>query len=172
MNFLKAIVLCAALCAGASAASARNVNAFIINRTDGVKDRLAIHKELKVQQSPEGDLLLVHPSVTVCYPLDLISNITAGFQSFAAGQYYLGDHVYDPEQNAIEAPEVDGLTLNIADGLITLEGVRTDAQVIDLQGKTLLTVRPEQGRVEIHTAQIPAGVYLLTVNKTTLKIKI
>lgn len=171
MNF-RAILLSAALCVGALGASARNVNAFIINRTDGVKDRLAIHKDLKVQQSPEGDLLLVHPSVTVCYPLNLINNISGGFQSFATGQYYLGDHVYDPEQSAIEAPEVDGLTLNISDGLMTLEGVRTDAKVIDLQGKTLLTVRPEQGRIEIHTAQIPAGVYLLTVNQTTLKIKI
>lgn len=169
---LRAIILSAALCVGALAASARNVNAFIINRTDGVKDRLAIHADLKVQQSPEGDLLLVHPSVTVCYPLSLINYISAGFQSFSSGQYYTGDHVYDPEANAIEAPEVDGMTLSISDGLVILTGVNSEVKVIDLKGKTLLSVAPSEGRVEIQTAQFPAGVYLLTANQTTLKIKL
>lgn len=169
---LRAIILSAALCVGAMAASARNVNAFIINRTDGVKDRLALHADLKVQQSPEGDLLLVHPSITVCYPLELINYISPGFQSFSPGQYYLGDHVYDPEAESIEAPEVDGMSLTITDGLLTLGGVSSEVKIIDLQGKTLLSVAPADGRVEIRTAQFPGGVYLLTANQTTLKIKL
>ncbi|MDE6534677.1 MAG: T9SS type A sorting domain-containing protein [Muribaculaceae bacterium] len=169
---LRAIILSAALCVGALASSARNVNAFIINRTDGVKDRLALHADLKVQQSPEGDLLLVHPSVTVCYPLDLVKYISPGFQSFSAGQYYIGDHVYDPEAGSIQSPEVDGMTLSIADGLVTLSGVNSEVKIIDLQGKTLLSVSPSDGCVEIKTSQFPAGVYILNVNQTALKIKL
>lgn len=162
----------AVLCVGALAASARNINAFIINRTDGVKDRLALHADLKVQQSPEGDLLLVHPSVTVCYPLALVKYISPGFQSFSSGQYYLGDHVYDPEAGSILTPEVDGMTLSISDGLVTLTGVNSEVKIIDLQGKTLLSVSPSDGCVEIETSRLPSGIYLLTANQTTLKIKL
>ena len=172
MNPFRAIILSAALCVGAASVSARNVNCFIINRTDGVKDRLALHADLKVQQTEAGDLLMVHPSVTVCYPLELISNISAGFQSFSNDQYYLGDHVYDPEHDSIEAPEVDGLTISIADGVLTLGGVKTDVKIIDLQGKTLMNIAPADARVEVLTSQLPAGVYLLNVNQTTLKIKL
>ena len=162
----------AALCVGGFAAFARNVNAFIINRTDGVKDYLALNAGLKVQQSPEGDLLLVHPSVTVCYPLNLINYISPGNRSFSAGQYYIGDHVYDPNQDAIVAPEIDGLTLSVSDGLVSLSGVKSDVKVVDMQGKTLLSASPSDGRVEIQTSRLPAGVYLLIVNQTTLKIKL
>lgn len=170
MNKLKAILMCVSLLAGGLAASARNVNTLLINRTDGKTDKIAIHKDLNVTRAENGDILMVHPSITVAYPVDLVKNISPGFQSFATGSYYIGDH--ELKEDALTAPEVDGLTFAIEDNQIIISGLQNSARLIDLSGKVIFQSGATGGRTIIPTASLPGGVYLLQADTTTVKVKI
>ena len=171
MNKLRALIICVAVLVGGAAASARNVNTLVINRTDGKTDKIALHKDLNITQSENGDILMVHPNITVTYPCELVKTLTGGFQTFATGNYYIGDHELKPD--AIEAPEVEGLTINIETDAIRIAGLgESSVRLIDLQGKTIVSVAVQGGEAVVSTASIPAGVYLLAAGKTTLKVKL
>ena len=171
MNKLKAILMCAALLAGGFAASARNVNTLLINRTDGKTDKIAIHKELNITRAENGDILMVHPSITVAYPVDLVKNLTPGFQSFATDKYYIGDHELK-EEDALTAPEVDGLSFSIVENQIIITGMQTGVRLIDLSGKVIYQASASDGQATISTTALPTGVYLLQADSTTVKVKI
>lgn len=164
----------AAILAGGMVAGARTINTLIINRTDGKVDKIAMNENLDIHLGAKGDeVMLVHPSITVAYPLSFVKTYTVGFQNFATGNYYIGDHeVKDEPDDAIVAPEVDGLEIAIENGVIRIGGLKGDARLIDLGGKTLVSVKPASGTAEIRTETLPSGVYLLSADKTTLKIKI
>lgn len=170
MKLFRAVILCAVVSFSAFSALARNINTVIINRTDGVKDRIAMNANLSISKADNGDLLMVHPNITVSYPTDLIQSVTVGYYSFPSGKYYYGDHELIPD--AIEAPEVDGLSVSVSENSVSIGGLKTDVSLIDLQGKVLMTVKPHNGEAEISTSQLPAGVYIIAANRTTLKIKL
>ena len=171
MNKLRALIMCAVVLAGGAAAVARNVNTLVINRTDGKTDKIALNKDLNVTQAENGDIMMVHPNITVAYPIELVKSLTPGFHSFATGNYYIGDHEF--KEDAIEAPEVDGLTISIEADAIRIAGLGEDSvRLIDLQGKTIVSVAAQGGEAVVSTASIPSGVYLLCAGKTTLKVKL
>ena len=170
MNKLKAILMCASLLAGGLAASARNINTLLINRTDGKTDKIAIHKDLNVTRAENGDILMVHPSITVAYPVDLVKNISPGFQSYATDSYYIGDH--ELKEDALTAPEVDGLSFSIGENQIVITGLQTSARLIGLGGTIVFQTPASNGQAIISTASLPAGVYLLQADSTTVKVKI
>lgn len=171
MNKLRALIMCVAVLLGGAAASARNINTLVINRTDGKTDKIALHKDLNITRAENGDILMVHPNITVAYPCELVKTFTAGFQSFATGTYYTGDHEF--KEDGITAPEADGLSINIEANAIRIAGLdEGSARLIDLQGKTIVSVAVKGGEAVVSTASVPSGVYLLTAGKTTLKIKL
>ncbi len=173
MNRLRALLICLPLLCGGFAAAAKNINTLIINRTDGKTDRIAIHKDLNVTRADNGDILFVHPSITVAYPVELVKNLTPGFYSFATDNYYIGDHeLKEEEEDAISAPEVSGLALEILQGQIVISGLQSGVRLIDLGGKVIDQAPASEGRAVISTASLPAGVYLLQAGQTTFKVKI
>lgn len=170
MSKFKVFLICMSMLAGGVTAGAKTINTLVINRTDGKTDKIAMHRNLDVSINDKGEILMVHPEVTVAYPREQVKNFTVGFQAFAAGMYYIGDNQVK-EEDAVVAPEVDGVTVLIDRSVIAVSGVKQGVRLIDLQGKTVVN-RAVSGSVEISIAELPAGVYVLVADKTTLKIKI
>ncbi len=163
----------ASLLAGAVTAGARTINTLVINRTDGKTDKIAMHKNLDISLNEKGEILMVHPEVTVAYPREQVKSFTAGFQAFTSGTYYIGENqVKEDPDDAIVAPEADGVSVVIDRTVISVSGVETCVKLVDLQGKTIRVSNAADGYAEIHIAELPAGVYILIADKTTLKIKI
>ena len=173
MNKFRAFLMCASLLAGAVTAGARTINTLVINRTDGKTDKIAMHKNLDISLNDKGEILMVHPEVTVAYPREQVKSFTVGFQTFAAGSYYIGENqVKEDPDDAIIAPEADGVSVVIDRTAISVSGVETGVKLIDLKGTTVAARSAAGGSVEISIASLPAGVYILIADKTTLKIKI
>lgn len=173
MNRFRVLLMCASLLAGAATAGARTINTLVINRTDGKTDKIAMHKNLDISLNDKDEILMVHPEVTVAYPREQVKSFTVGFQAFAAGTYYIGENqVNNDPEDAIVAPEADGVSIMIDRTVISVSGVETGVRLIDLQGKTVASREAADGHVEIPIAELPAGVYVLIADKTTLKIKI
>ena len=175
MKKIRATFLSAAMLLGSLVSGARTINTLIINRTDGKTDKIAMNADLDISLNEDGDILLVHPAITVSYPQASVKYFSAGFQNFATGKYYIGDHeLKDDEEDGIAVPEVDGLEITVDGAVIRISGLSrgSDARLIALDGKEIVRVRPTDGRAEIRTSGLTAGIYLLVAGNTTVKIRI
>ena len=180
MNKFRVFLVCASLLTATMAVGARTINTLVINRTDGKVDKIAMHKNLDISLNDKGEILMVHPEVTVAYPREQVKSFTAGFQAFASGSYYIGENQVkedpedpkDPEEDAIADVAADGVSIVIDRAVISVSGVENGVKLVDLQGKTVVLRKPADGSVEISIAGLSSGVYILIADKTTLKIKI
>lgn len=180
MNKFRVFLVCASLLTATMAVGARTINTLVINRTDGKVDKIAMHKNLDISLNDKGEILMVHPEVTVAYPREQVKSFTAGFQAFASGSYYIGENQVkedpedpkDPEEDAIADVAAGGVSIVIDRAVISVSGVENGVKLVDLQGKTVASRKPADGSVEISIAGLPSGVYILIADKTTLKIKI
>ena len=180
MNKFRVFLVCASLLTATMAVGARTINTLVINRTDGKVDKIAMHKNLDISLNDKGEILMVHPEVTVAYPREQVKSFSAGFQAFASGSYYIGENQVkedpedpkDPEEDAIADVAADGVSIVIDRAVISVSGVENGVKLVDLQGKTVVSRKPADGSVEISIAGLPSGVYILIADKTTLKIKI
>lgn len=183
MNKFRVFLVCASLLTATMAVGARTINTLVINRTDGKVDKIAMHKNLDISLNDKGEILMVHPEVTVAYPREQVKSFTAGFQAFASGSYYIGENQVkedpedpkdseDPEEDAIADVTADGVSIVIDREVISVSGVENGVKLVDLQGKTVVSRKPADGSVKISIAGLPSGVYILIADKTTLKIKI
>lgn len=173
MSKFRFILMSVALLVGVSAFGASKVNTLVINRTDGKTDKIAMHKDLDISVNDKGEILMARPEITVAYPRELVKSFTVGFQTFASGNYYIGDHqVNKDSEDAIAVPEVDGVSVVVDREVIGVSGVSGSVMLVDMQGKMVRSRKAVDGQAQISIGSLTAGVYVLIADKTTLKIQI
>ena len=173
MNKFRCVLMSVAMLVGASAFGAAKVNTLIINRTDGKIDKIAMHQDLDVSLNDKGEILMVHPEVTVAYPLELVKSFTPGYYTFTSGNYYSGDHQVDNgQEDAIVAPENEGVSVIIDRETIAVSGLKGSLLLVDMHGKTIRRSESVDGQAQIAIGSLADGVYVLIADKTTLKIRI
>lgn len=164
-QLIAGITLALAAAAGGFSAAASQPNVLCINRTDGAQDRLILSEKLDVKTSDEGNILLIHPEITVEYSIEEVRNFT--FEEVENPEVYEGDH-----QLAIEAPEIAGHDISVSDDGVRISGADT-AVLYDIQGRELMRRKSTSGEsILIETLSLPKGVYILRAGNTSLKIKI
>lgn len=152
----------------APAAYSKTLNTLLINRVDGKQDKLKLHESLQIVPSEEGDILLIHPSVTCIYPLADVKSMTMT-NNTAMTTDYEGDYELKDEDSIAETTA--GVTISIAPGAITVSGC---SEAITLHAANGI----ETGRwnvapsVRISTSSLLPGVYILRAGATTLKVRI
>ncbi len=153
-----------AFCASALAASA--FNCLTINRIDGTSDHFALDRATTVSATADGGVKLVGTDVTVIYPSDEVDSYT--FEN-----YTFGSVKYDGDKEnlaSISSPQVNPISFSIADGTLTVHGAEPGStlNLIDIQGRVVDSARASESGSA--TLRGNSGVYLLNINRTTLKI--
>lgn len=155
-HFTRALLAMCALAFSVGVQAATDTNALIINRADGVKEYLALHTEFSIESTPEV-IRLSRPEIVVEYAMGEVTD-------FRFGNYDFGESLYEGSHQAsideISAPE---RAIGFDDNAITSS---QSMQIFDLKGREVA----RGSRVE--TSSIPAGVYIVKVGSTTLKIKL
>lgn len=146
-----------------NAATPSTFNILCINRTDGATERLMLHKALEISISPEGNICLQHPDITVEIPSAEVSNFTFE-RNDKITDVYDGDH-----RSAIDAPEAAAEGLSITPDEISS---CADIRVYDLKGVQVAACSADGGRAVLATSSLPSGIYIVKSGSTTLKIKL
>lgn len=158
-KILRVAVLAALLACFMPLSAGNNLNIINIIDNDGSCEQLALHEKLDMQLSADGALLLVHPEITVEYPLSELSHME--FANADDPGLYNGDH-----QAAIDAPEAPARRITITPDFISGADNETIA-AFDLQGR-----RVASAKGSLRLADLPAGgVYIVRIGSTSLKIK-
>lgn len=136
-----------------------NLNIINIVGTDGSREQLALHEKLDFKISANGALLLVHPEVTVEYPLSELSHLE--FANTANPGLYTGNH-----EAGIDAPQAPDHRITITpDAISCADGEVLEA--FDLKGRRIASAKGE-----LALKNLPAGgVYIVRIGSTSLKIK-
>jgi len=140
----------------AYAQSSSGANALIINRADGVKEYLALNQKFRIETS-DNTLRLVHPDVTVEFALGDVEKFTFGNHGFAANAVYEGDH------NMSSIDDVREREISITSDAISAS---VTIVVFDLNGREVAR------GLSVKTAALPAGIYIVKIGSTTLKLKL
>lgn len=143
----------------------QTLNVLHISRADGESEYLMLDPDLIIRFLPDA-ILLVHPEVTVEYPLDDLSKFIY--------EYMENPVVYDgTHESARDALQQLGLQTGvvITRSEITVSGVDS-LSLYDLQGREQVRATGTDGCVTIQTASLPAGVYILRAGDLTLKVRI
>ncbi|MDE7336370.1 MAG: hypothetical protein K2N10_08725 [Muribaculaceae bacterium] len=139
--------------------AADNLNIVNIIGTDGSREQLALHEKLDMKISPEGALLLIHPEVTVEYPLGELNRLE--FAHVANPGLYKGDH-----EAGIDAPQEPDNRITITPDAINCADSEAIA-AFDIQGRK---VAEAKGSLSLN--RLPkGGVYIVRIGSTSLKIK-
>lgn len=136
-----------------------NLNIINIIGTDGSREQLALHEKLDFKISSEGALLLMHPEITVEYPLSELSRLE--FANVANPALYKGDH-----EAGIDAPQAPDHRITITPESIS--GADNEPiEAFDLKGRRIAAAK---GSLSLN--RLPAGgVYIIRIGSTSLKIK-
>lgn len=152
-----------ALAAVCAPAATPTYNTLCINRADGVTEHLQLHKDLHIGLSPEGNIRLSHPTVTVEIAREDVKTFTViDDKSFT--EVYDGTH-----QSGIVETASPECKVTISATEITVTG--TDGIALyDIKGAKVGSTPAEDGRATLGISSLPKGVYILKSGKTTLKI--
>lgn len=160
-----AIAAAAAIPAPTSAAELPTLfNVLCINRTDGVTDHLKLDAEMTITMTSEGVIRMVHPKITVEYPSDQVSHFA--FADTENPDLYDGDH-----EASISTPALPDREILISGNEIRVSG-NDGLTLYDLRGVEITRVEAADGSASIAIGGIPAGVYILRIGSTAVKIKI
>lgn len=136
-----------------------NLNIVNIIGIDGSREQLALHEKLDFKISADGALLLVHPDITVEYPLSELSHLE--FANVANPALYKGDH-----EAGIDAPEAPAHRITITPESISGADNEPIA-AYDLQGRRIAAAKGS-----LSLSNLPAGgVYIVRIGSTSMKIK-
>jgi len=167
-RFLAKMVLAVAVAASAATLSAATkdtpFNILCIDRADGVQERLMLDPALKITMSARGDILLIHPKITVEYTADEVSHFT--FTTETEPQLYVGDH-----ESSISGPEAPDRTILITGGYVKVSGT-DDVTLHDVRGIEIARALTDGTSATLKTDGLPAGIYILRAGSTTLKIRL
>ncbi len=154
---LGACLALASVAGTAYAQTTSGTNALIINRADGVKEYLALNPKFSIE-TLDNTFRLVHPDVTVEFALGDVEKFTFGHHSFAANVAYEGDNDIQSSIDDVREREI-----SITAGAISAS---TIIVVFDLNGREVAR------GLSVKTSSLPAGIYIVKVGSTTLKLKL
>lgn len=139
-------------------------NVVRIDRADGVIERLRLDPELVIKFAGNA-IFLVHPEITVEYPVDDLSSFT--YESVAAPGLYDGTH----ESASLTEVEAPAKTVTITPDEISVAG--PDAILLyDLRGIMQARGESDGSVATLSTAGVPAGIYIVRCGALTLKISL
>lgn len=130
--------------------------------------------ELDSLRQPDGSYPL--PTDEITQPGNYRLSVPAAMMIIADGSRSLpfeANWTLKDGQDGISAPAAATLTFARLGGTLTIGGIQNAPVVtlFDLQGRAVASANVNSnGNAAINVASLPAGVYLLTVNNTTLKI--
>lgn len=150
-----ASLIMALACSGAWAAT--TFNTLIINRADGVEERMALASSFAIYADGRN-ITLQHSKVTLEYAMEEVKNFTFGNHTFAEGESYEGDHI---KVSAIDEVEAPGREIILGDSEISSS---TGLIVYNLKG-----IEVARG-TRVDLTSLPAGIYVVKAGTTTMKI--
>lgn len=159
-------VLAALFCLSTPSLFGKTINTLNINRKDGKTDQLALHADMQMRPGVDNNILLIHPQLTAEYSLDEVINFSYGYRNFSPGVYYSGDH----QQGSISAPTAAGVTISLQPEYVTVSGAAS-ISLHALNGVELQKVKAAGAETVIDLSALPAGVYILTADSSTFKLK-
>lgn len=159
-HFFATIFLALAMGGGiAHAQTSAYANSLVINRTDGVNEYLQLTTDFNVDAEP-GLIRLIHPEITIEYAMDEVENFKFVKHTFGQDQVYEGTHAANDAIVETNAPQRE---LQYVDGMLSASETIV---AYDLGGREVAR------GTKIPTSQLPAGIYILKIGSTSLKIKL
>lgn len=152
-----AAVLFIALSAMCVNAATPIYNVLCINRTDGITEHLQLHADLRFGLSPEGNIRITHPQVTVEIPREDVKDFTV-IEGTTLGEPYDGDY------SGIDETAAHDVKISITPDAISVSGAE-GIVLYDLKGAKVASADSV-----IKTSSLAKGVYIVKAGKTTLKI--
>lgn len=148
--------------------AAEKYNCLAINRVDGKVDCFAVSAKTVVTATSDGGVKLADGDLEVIYPSDEVDSFTFVRYNPAGG--YEGDK---PNVAALADVASAPLNFSVADAVVTVGGAApgSELQLADLRGRVVARAEADADGSASMSA-VGHGVFLLTVNGVTLKIRL
>lgn len=139
-------------------------NVMRIDRADGVTERLRLHPDLVVKFA-DNAIFLIHPEITVEYPIDDLSSFT--YENAVNPGLYDGTH----ESASISEVESDVKTITVTADEISVAGA-DPILLYDLRGVMKARGESDGTTATLSTSGLPAGIYIVRCGTLTLKLSL
>lgn len=152
-------------CVCATAADPAAYNVLTIDRTDGVRETVQFSPAMVLKFLPET-IRIEHPQVTVEYAVSEVSAFT--YATVEDPKIYDGDHEVLTSIDEVSAP---GHDIKISTDGISATGT-DDLVVYNLSGIEIARAQSDGNGATLNITSLPAGVYIVKLGNTTLKLRL